>query len=235
MSTVASREDHAHGAPALTVTENLPDFFHARMDQTALSFTLDTSHINVLEMSATSVIVNRGGFAIEAGTNSRNAVQIPEDGNYTIEVSAFADHTGGTNVRGRIFGEIVVMSTSGAFVDALAGYIHRITSAQTPPLRTCTLSMVHTVELFANDEIEFRTFGAQAYEATYRYGGTGSEISIRRNVGTPTVSGVGVGGGGQAYPALPNRHQSDDICWGQHVPHVHRWHTYLPPRHLHGG
>ena len=56
------------------------------------------------------------------------------------------------------------------------------------------LSIVHTVDLEANDEIEFRVFGAQAYSSTFQYGATGSEISIRRNVGTPTVSGVGAGG-----------------------------------------
>ena len=193
VSLAAAHADHSHGAPALVVTENLPDFFHARMDQTASSFTLDTAHINVLEMTASSIIVNRGGFAIEAGTNSRNAVHIPEDGNYTIEVSAFADHTGGTGARGRIFGEIVIMSASGAFVDALA-------ATSTDYFRTDSsagdlfLSMVHTVDLVANDEIEFRTFGAQAYEATFQYGGTGSEISIRRNVGTPNVTGLGGSG-----------------------------------------
>ena len=186
-----SHEDHVHGAPALTVSENLPDFFHAPMDQTALSFTLDTTHINVLEVTDASVLVNRGGFAVVAGTNSRNAIQIPEDGNYTAEINAYADLTGGTNARGRLFGEIVVMR-AGAFVNAL-------TAADTQYYRNDAsagdsyISIVHTVDLEANDEIEFRVFGAQAYTSTFRYGGTGSEISIRRNVGTPTVSGVGVG------------------------------------------
>ena len=191
VSPAAAHEDHGHGVPALTVAENLPDFFHVPMDQTTVE-TLTTAHINILAMTDASVIVNRGGFAIVAGTNSRNAVQIPADGNYTVEVNAYADLTGGTNARGRMFGEIVVMR-AGAFVTAL-GAVDTQYYRNDASSGDSFLSIVHTVDLEANDEIEFRVFGAQAYSSTFQYGATGSEISIRRNVGTPTVSGVGAGG-----------------------------------------
>ena len=62
----------------------LPDFFDAPIEDVA---TIDVSEVtpeNYLAIDANNVITNRGGFTIEVGTNTHQAIKVPVDGNYTI-------------------------------------------------------------------------------------------------------------------------------------------------------
>ena len=187
-SDEAARADHGHGGVDLTVAETLPDYINMPIASTP-AVSLSSLHINSLVLNASAVRVNRGGFVIADGTNSRYGIEVPIDGNYTIEINLAATHSTGTTPRGMIYGEIIVIR-AGAVIDSLTGlttaYFRTSDSAD-----DLFIDITHTIDLEADDRVEFRTFAAIDTGTTYVYGAIGSEIKILRNVGTPNVNGVG--------------------------------------------
>ena len=61
-----------------------PDFFDAPIEDVASVDVSDVTPENYLAIDANNVITNRGGFTIEIGTNTHQAIKVPIDGNYTI-------------------------------------------------------------------------------------------------------------------------------------------------------
>ena len=179
---------------ALTLTETLPDFFTAPVNALATS-ALTATGVNKLSITDADVFVNRGGFSVEAGTNSLNAIKVPTAGTYAIEYSLFVQDvvSVGPATRDVILADIVVIR-AGSIVSDLTSRWSKYFRAQ-DDTDAVYLSGTHTVDLQADDEIELLVYMDTVTVATWIIGGGQSEISLVRIVGTPTVEGIDAGVG----------------------------------------
>ena len=179
----------------LTVTEERPDFFSAHTATTASS-TLGTTPVNKLSINAADVLINRGGFTVEAGTNTLSAVEVASAGSYLVEFNIHAtDMVAPVNTRAQIQGDIVVIRAGVPQTDFTARTsMYWRGSDSTDEIY---ISGTHTVDLLAEDQIEVHFSLGASQTLTWVVGGGESEISIVKIVGTPTASGIVGGAAGQ--------------------------------------
>ena len=179
----------------LTVTEERPDFFSAHAATTASS-TLGTTPVNKLSINAADVLINRGGFTVEAGTNTLSAVEVASAGSYLVEFNIHAtDMVAPANTRAQIQGDIVVIRGGVPQTDFTARTsMYWRGSDSTDEIY---ISGTHTVDLLAEDQIEIHFSLGASQTLTWVVGGGESEISIVKIVGTPTASGIVGGAAGQ--------------------------------------
>ena len=165
------------------VTPGVPNTFAAPLEQLT-GFNPGTTALNVVVMTDANVVTNRGGFTVESGSSSRNAVGIPADGTYNIDADLyFISTTAATRVA--LYVDLVVVR-AGVVVAEL-------TSTGSEYYRGSTgtnqgyLNISATADLLASDMIELRMREASAVSAVFTLGGLNSRIDITEEVGTPTV------------------------------------------------
>ena len=153
-----------------------PDFF---LSSVGLSPTaaLSVTPVNKLSITAANVVVNRGDFTIETGTNSLNSIQVSEDGTYSVEFSFhLVDVVAGAAVRAEIQADIDVVRAGVEQTD-LNSRISRYWRNQVDT-DEIYVDGTHTVDLLAGDQIEVRLSVAEASLVTFSIGGEESEISV---------------------------------------------------------
>ena len=157
-----------------------PDFFDAPIEDVA---TIDVSEVtpeNYLAIDANNVITNRGGFTIEVGTNTHQAIKVPVDGNYTISaVTSIQQLTAGVPRNRTRFQFFIVRA--GVDVPAAGSGLYSSYGRATVPAGFTDGS--YTVDLLADDQIEMRYSDELATSATYTLGGGLSRISVLLNSG----------------------------------------------------
>ena len=170
-----------------------PNFFSAHSAITPSSTLSATTPVNKLSIPDSEVIVNRGMFSVESGTNSLNAIQVSETGTYLVEFNIhIIDDAGPTTGRAQIQGDIVIIR---------AGVMQTDFTARTSmywrgqnDTDEIYISGTHTVDLLADDQIEIHFSTGDTETISWIIGGGESEISIVR------LSGGGGGTSGQASP-----------------------------------
>ena len=166
-------------ARVLTADEagGLPDFFTAHMSVTPSTTLSATTSANKTNITASDIITNRGGFTVEPGTNSQNAIQVGNDGTYLIEFNVHVvDDAGSTTGRAQIQGDIIIMR---AGVD-LTNFTARTSMYWRGQDDTdeIYISGTHTVDMQADDQIEVRFSTAGTETISWIIGGGESEISV---------------------------------------------------------
>ena len=158
----------------------LPDFFDAPIEDVANIDVSNTTPENYLAIDANNVITNRGGFTIEIGTNTHQAIKVPVDGNYTITAvtSILQNNTGVPRNRTRFQFFIV---RAGVDIPAAGSGLYATYGRFTVPAGFADGS--YTVDLLADDQIEMRYSDELATTATYTLGGGLSRIGVIRNSG----------------------------------------------------
>ena len=169
------------------------DFFDAPIEDVASIDVSNTTPENYLAIDANNVITNRGGFTIEVGTNTHQAIKVPVDGNYTITaVTSILQNNAGVPRNRTRFQFFIVRS--GVDVAAAGSGLYASYGRATVPAGFADGS--YTVDLLADDQIEMRYSDELATTATYSLGGGLSRISVLLN------SGGGTTGGQQATSGL---------------------------------
>ena len=181
----------------LTVTEVGPDFFHAPLEVIAPFQVSDTASANVMLVIEANAYTNRGGFTVEAGGDGRSAIQVPSAGNYTIAISESVQPGTTSATRVQLIGDIII-SRGGTEQTTLGARFTKY-SRNADLADNFYLSGSHSVELEANDHIEFEILVNRSVSHIAGFGGERSEVTVRRNVGTPDASGI-IGAGGMMSP-----------------------------------
>ena len=166
-----------------TVTAGVPNSFAAPLNQLT-SFNPSTSAENVVSITETSIVTNRGGFTVEAGSSSRNAVGIASNGTYNMDIDLyFISTTAATRVS--LYVDLVVLRET--------VIVATLTSTGSEYYRGSTgtnqgyLNISATTDLLAGDLVELRMREASTTSAVFTIGGLNSRIDITEIVGTPTV------------------------------------------------
>ena len=158
----------------------LPDFFDVPIEDVATIDVSDVTPENYLAIDANNVITNRGGFTIEVGTNTHQAIKVPVDGNYTITaVTSIQQLTAGVPRNRTRFQFSIVRA--GVDVPAAGSGLYSSYGRATVPAGFTDGS--YTVDLLADDQIEMRYSDELATTATYTLGGGLSRISVLLNSG----------------------------------------------------
>ena len=156
----------------------LPDFFDAPIEEVAAINVSDVTPENYLAIDANNVITNRGGFTIEVGTNTHQAIKVSVDGNYTIAaVTGILQNNAGVPRNRTRFQFAIVRA--GVDVPAAGSGLYASYGRATVPAGFADGS--YSVDLLADDEIEIRYSDELATTATYTLGGGLSRISVLRN------------------------------------------------------
>ena len=162
------------------------DFFDAPIEDVASIDVSNTTPENYLAIDANNVITNRGGFTIEVGTNTHQAIKVPVDGNYTITaVTSILQNNAGVPRNRTRFQFFIVRS--GVDVPAAGSGLYASYGRATVPAGFADGS--YTVDLLADDQIEMRYSDELATTATYSLGGGLSRISVLLNSGGGSTGG----------------------------------------------
>ena len=158
----------------------LPDFFDVPIEDVATINVSDVTPENYLAIDANNVITNRGGFTIEVGTNTHQAIKVPVDGNYTITAVTSIQQLNAGIPRNRTRFQFSIVR-AGADVSAAGSGLYASYGRATIPAGFAGGS--YTVDLLADDQIEMRYSEELATTATYTLGGGLSRISVLLNSG----------------------------------------------------
>ena len=158
----------------------LPDFFDVPIEDVATINVSDVTPENYLAIDANNVITNRGGFTIEVGTNTHQAIKVPVDGNYTITAVTSIQQLNAGIPRNRTRFQFSIVR-AGADVSAAGSGLYASYGRATVPAGFVGGS--YTVDLLADDQIEMRYSEELATTATYTLGGGLSRISVLLNSG----------------------------------------------------
>ena len=133
---------------------------------------------NELSLLDTNVRINRGEYAIVAGTNSQQAVELPADGTYTISGTIRAEFSTSSEQRNYLQWSIVVLRGPN---------VHRIVPAsvytRSALLFETYTPFTYTDDFESGDRIELRVLEVMTDSGTYHIGGENSFISILREAG----------------------------------------------------
>ena len=136
---------------------------------------IPSSPQNELSLSDANVRINRGGYAIVAGTNSQQAIEIPADGTYTIAGTMRAEFS--TTALGRNYVEwSVVVIRATVIIRTVPASVYTRSNL----LFDVYTNFTYTDDFVDGDLIELRAKEVSVDAGTYHVGGGNSYISIIR-------------------------------------------------------
>ena len=195
----------------------LPDLFSAHA-AAGVSANLGTLPTNRIIIGDADILINRGDFTVESGTNLHNAIKVSELGTYLIEFNIhIVDAAAPSQQRAQVQGDIVVIRDGAQLTDFTARTsMYWRGQDDTDEIY---ISGTHTVDLLADDRIEIRFATSVAEAISWIIGGGESEISIVRLVG----GGGSVSESGQSSPQAAGANAPNGLVRERVYQAVTRW------------